>query len=310
MKANLGIIALVTLLLCPLLHARDWSSSDKQKTFSGDYVGSADGKVTIRRSTDRRLFTVALSELSEDDQAWVAKQIAAEASAPSKDKEPDPELAKLLSGDWERHEAHGLEYRIFGERKLRRSDKKLYPLVIYLHGKGNDVMTPVEPWNASTFSNKSNNRKRPCIIIAPQAPSNGWKDAKADGVLAIAKELMDNFPIDPKRIYITGYSMGSFGTFNLISMKPDFFAAGIGVAGGASPNKADKLKDVPIWAFHGDADDVVKVGSSRRIVEALKAIGGKIKYTEIPGGDHGIATQVYADEEVHEWLFEQHKGKE
>ena len=307
MNTILGLITLAALLSSGLVDAREWTSADQEKTFSGDYVSSSDGKVTIRRSTDRKVFTVTLDQLSEGDQKWVAEKTTSEASSANEDKEPDPELAKLLTGDWERHEGHGLKYRIFGERKLRKSGDKLYPLVIYLHGKGLDVMTPSEPWNGATFSEKGNHRKRPCLIISPQAPTDGWNGAKANGVFSIAKELMANFPIDPKRVYITGHSMGSFGTFNLIAMQPEFFAAGVAVAGGTSPNKASKLKDVPIWAFHGDADDVVKVDSSRRIVDALKAINAKIKYTEIPGGDHNINTQVYADEEMHEWLFEQEK---
>lgn len=93
-------------------------------------------------------------------------------------------------------------------------------------------------------------------------------------------------------------------------MQPNFFAAGVRVTGGTSPKKANKLKDIPIWAFHGGADNIVKADSSRHVVEALKAIDKKIKYTEIPGGGHGIATQVYADEEMHESLFEQKKGKQ
>ena len=310
MKTILIFTTFYTFFLGGLLDAREWTSADQQKTFSGDYVSSKDGKVSIRRDRDRRVFTMELSKLSKADQEWVAKQIVTnKAAEENKEKEPNPDLAKLLTGDWERHEGHGLKYRIFGERKMRRSSDKLYPLVIYLHGRGNDVMTPDKPWSASTFSEKDNQRKRPCLVIAPQAPSNGWNGAKADGVLAIAQELIANFPIDPKRIYLTGYSMGGFGTFSLIALKPDFFAAGIPVAGGAGPNKAAKLKGVPIWAVHGDADKVVKVDSTRRIVEALKAIDGKIKYTEIPGGDHGIATQVYADKKMHEWLFEQQKSK-
>ena len=308
MKTILRLVPLF--LLCGLLNAREWTSAEQQKTFSGDYVSSKAGKVSIRRDSDRRVFTMELNKLSKVDQEWVTEQVANHnVTNSNKEKEPNPELAKLLTGGWERHEGHGLKYRIFGERKFRRFSDKLYPLVIYLHGRGNDVMTPDSPWNADTFSEKDNQRKRPCLIIAPQAPSNGWNGEKAGGVLAIAEELIANFPIDPKRIYLTGYSMGGFGTFSLIAMRPDLFAAGIPVAGGAGPNKAPKLKDVPVWAVHGDADEVVKVESSRRIVEALQAIDGKIKYTEIPGGDHAIATQVYADKKMHEWLFEQQKGK-
>jgi predicted peptidase len=288
-----------------LAEVRTWKTADGLKCIEAEFISTRDGEVTIKRKSDLRLFTLPISKLSAEDQAWIKTQ-KAETSIPAEVKEPDPALVKLITGKWERHEAHGMKFRIFGERKIRRSKNDTYPMVIYLHGRGNDVMTPEEPGNANTFTKES---KKTCLVIAPQSLGNdGWKGSNADMALKIIDELIANFPIDQKRIYITGYSMGGFGTFEFLAMKPKLFAAGVTVAGGASPQNAQKLKDIPIWAFHGDADEAVKVESTRNIVEAIKKLNGKIKYTEIPGGDHSIANQVYQDQEMHKWLFEQKRA--
>lgn len=288
-----------------LAEVRTWKTADGSKSIEAEFVSTRDGEVTIKRKSDQRLFTLPISKLSEADQAWIKTQ-KAETSSPAEVKEPDPALVKLITGKWERHEAHGMKFRIFGDRKIRRSKKDTYPMVIYLHGKGNDVMTPEEPGNANAFADESNNT---CLVIAPQCPDVGWNGAKPEMVFKIIDDLLATFPIDQKRIYLTGYSMGAFGTFELLAQRPELFAAGVTVAGGASPKNAEKLKDIPIWAFHGDADEAVKVEASRNIVEAIKKLDGKIKYTEIPGGDHGIANQVYANKEMHQWLFEQKRAE-
>lgn len=288
-----------------IAEVRTWRTADGLKSIEAEFISTGNGEVTIKRKSDQRLFTLSLSKLSGADQAWI-KTKQAETLTPKEVKEPDPALVKLMTGKWERHEAHGMKFRIFGDRIIRRSKGETYPMLVYLHGKGGDVMTPDEPSNANTFSDPS---KNPCLVIAPQCPDVGWNGGKADMVLKIIDELITNFPIDKKRIYLTGYSMGGFGTFEILAKRPDLFAAGVPVAGGASPKNAEKLKDIPIWAYHGDADDVVKVESTRNIVEAIKKLNGKIKYSEIPGGDHGIANRVYGDKEMHNWLFEQKRAE-
>lgn len=299
-------IILFWLLVCQISIAevRTWKTADGLKSIEAEFIGTGNGEVTIKRKSDQRLFTLSLSKLSEADQAWIKTQEAG-SPTPKEAKEPDPALVKLITGKWERHEAHGMKFRIFGDRKIRQPNEETYPMVVYLHGKGNDMMTPETPPNANTFSDQN---KNPSLVIAPQCPDIGWHGAKSDMVFKIMDELIANFPIDRKRIYITGYSMGAFGTFELLAKRPELFAAGVTVAGGAPPKNAGKLKDIPIWAFHGDADDIVKVESSRNIVEAIKKLNGNIKYTEIPGGDHGIARQVYQDKEMHKWLFEQKRA--
>jgi predicted peptidase len=103
--------------------------------------------------------------------------------------------------------------------------------------------------------------------------------------------------------------MGGFGTFDIVAREPRLFAAAVPVAGGGNPATAGEMQRVPFWVFHGDADTVVGVEQSRKMVEALRKTGGKVEYTEIPGGSHGIIGQVYQDEKLHEWLFGQARGK-
>lgn len=287
---------------------REWKTADGSKTLVAEYVRSGDGKVTILRKSDRRSFTLSLSKLSEADQAWVKQK---EADGPTGDssgepKEADEEFGKLITGDWERTEGHNLKYRIYGARKLRRSKGEGYPLVVYLHGRGGDVMKPAEPWSANSFTKDSNYRKRPCFVIAPQNPDQkGWNGSKADGVVKIVEEMIEKLPVDPKRIYLTGYSMGGYGTFHLLAQEPKLWAAGIPVAGGGNAGSVKEYKKVPLWVFHGAKDPTVPVSQSQKMVEALKKARSEVKYTEFPDADHGISGRVYDDEEVHEWLFEQ-----
>lgn len=286
---------------------REWKTADGAKTIQAEYVSARDGKVTIRRSDDRKVFTIALDTLSPADREWVAKQLEAEAEESAK-SDKNSNFAKLLTGEWQRTEGHGLSYRIYGARKLRGADEAGYPLVIYLHGRGGDVMTPEQPGEARTFSQEDNYRKRECIIIAPQCPKEqSWDDKNGGAVVEIVDDLVKNLAIDKKRIYLTGYSMGAYGTFHLLGKEPRLFAAAVPIAGGGDPNRAESYKNVPIWVFHGAKDPTVKVDQSQRMVEALKKARSEVKYTEYADGDHGIAGRVYADEELHKWIFEQHR---
>jgi predicted peptidase len=287
---------------------REWTPAEGGKTLKAEFVRSEGSKVTIRRASDRRLFTIKLATLSQVDQEWVKEKLASEATGDGEKMEATDNFAKLLTGEWERAEGQGLKYRLFGERKMKRSKDGGYPLVVWLHGRGGDVMTPASPWSASSFSQDENFRKRPCFIIAPQNPDQlGWIGKKADGVVEIVEELLKNLPIDPNRVYLAGYSMGGYGTFHLLAQKPKLFAAGVPIAGGGQPRTASSFKKVPLWVFHGAKDNVVPVSQSQKMVEALKGELAEVKYTEYPEGDHGIVGKVLADKSLHEWLFSQRR---
>jgi predicted peptidase len=126
-------------------------------------------------------------------------------------------------------------------------------------------------------------------------------------VLALAAETMRNQPVDPKRFYVTGISMGAFGTWDLLGRAQEKFAAAVPICGGGDPALAGKFKDVPIWAFHGEADPTIPVRTTREMIAALEKAGGKPKATYYPDVPHDSWTQTYSNPEVIRWMFDQRR---
>jgi len=117
--------------------------------------------------------------------------------------------------------------------------------------------------------------------------------------------------VDKDHIYVTGLSMGGFGTWALAAAYPDRFAAIVPICGGGSPASAAKLKDLPIWVFHGAKDRAVPPSRSEAMIKALKKAGSKkVKYTLYPDADHDSWTEAYNDPKLWEWLLEQKRSGE
>lgn len=217
-----------------------------------------------------------------------------------------------------------LQYRLLKPADFD-PDKK-YPLVIFLHGageRGDDNKAQLKHGMAN-FCTPEARSKYPCYVLAPQCPmGQRWADVdwSADAIamnpdasesmkltLALVDSMLEDAAIDPQRIYITGLSMGGFGTWDAIARRPEFFAAALPICGGADTSTAMKVKDIPISCFHGDEDRSVKVELSRTMIEALKAAGGAPKYTEYPGVGHDSWTATYANPDVLAWLFSQRRA--
>jgi len=113
--------------------------------------------------------------------------------------------------------------------------------------------------------------------------------------------------VDPARIYLTGLSMGGYGTWDLAVRQPERFAAILPICGGGDETTAPRLAGMPIWCFHGDADTVVPVKRSRTMIAAVRAAGGSPKYSELPGLGHDSWTPAYRDPAVLDWLFRQQR---
>jgi predicted peptidase len=292
--------------LLTLSHARTWTSADG-RTVEADFVSATDTEVTIRTNNGKS-FTLKLDQVSQEDREFVTTKLAT-ATAPPAD-ESSGKYNELATGNWEKSKHNDLEYRFYAEPKLRRSKTTQFPLVIYLHGRGGKVMEREDfpDHSSKTFSNPENYKKRPCFILVPQAAGNEpWSGNQGNNVLDLISDLIKELPIDKNRIYITGYSMGGYGTWWALGKEPKRFAAGIPIAGGGNPSTTSVMQKIPIWAFHGAKDEVVPVEQTRKMVEALEK-RGIIKYTEIPDKGHDV-WNVYQDEKVHEWLFEQSKAK-
>jgi predicted peptidase len=214
------------------------------------------------------------------------------------------------TGTWEKLEFNTLKLRFYAGPAL--DGAKTYPLVIFLHGRGSGGKDNEKQLGSSakSFSDKDNYSKRPCIILVPQCPDDkiGWLGTTQDDLIKLIKLAAKTLPVDSTRIYLTGLSMGGFGTWFALAREPELFAAAVPVCGGGDPGKAQAISNIPIWAFHGAADDVVAPSFSQKMVAALKKVNGKVKYTELPGVKHNAWDTVYADQTVHEWLFNQHRG--
>lgn len=201
-----------------------------------------------------------------------------------------------------------------------------YPLVLFLHGAGergdDNIRQLVHGMN--DFASDEIMAKYPCFVVAPQCPKEQkWVDvnwsapshetpALAAGPLRLSMEaiasLEKEFAIDPARIYVTGLSMGGYGTWDAIARYSGRFAAAAPICGGGDPAQAKKIASTPIWAFHGGKDGVVNPKRSRDMIEAIKAAGGTPKYTEYPDAGHDSWTATYKNPEFFAWLFAQRRA--
>jgi len=213
-----------------------------------------------------------------------------------------------------------LPYRFFipdhsGELKL--------PLILFLHGsgeRGSDNEKQVSN-GVINFVTTENQKNHPSFVVVPQCPANArWVDvdfrqpfsrqpaeiSKPLGmVMALIDSLADQYPVDKQRIYITGLSMGGFGTWDLIERYPAYFAAAVPVCGGGDELLASRLVKIPIWAFHGKQDNVVMPSRSENMINAIRKAGGQPLYTAYPDLGHACWEETYSDPELFQWLFKQ-----
>ncbi len=201
--------------------------------------------------------------------------------------------------------------------------KTRYPLVLFLHGageRGDDNKAQLIHGMAD-YASDALQDKHPCFVVAPQCPANklwvevDWSSLKHDlpkqptesmrQTMSILAGLEKVFSIDPNRIYVTGLSMGGYGTWDAIQRYPDRFAAAVPICGGGAVQQAKRIVHVPIWAFHGDMDTAVPPERSRTMIAALKEAGGAPKYTEYADTGHDSWTATYKNPAVHDWMFAQ-----
>jgi predicted peptidase len=214
-----------------------------------------------------------------------------------------------------------LNYRLLKPQGYK-ADRQ-YPLVVFLHGageRGDDNVAQLKH-GMREFCKPEWREQHPCYVIAPQCPTGKrWSEVdwsapssslpeKTSDALQLTFELVDTMladaAVNKNRIYITGLSMGGYGTWDALARRPQFFAAALPICGGGDPQTAARFTHVPLWCFHGDADTAVPVNRSREMIEALTAAGGMPKYTEYKGVAHDSWTRTYADAEVIQWMFKQ-----
>jgi predicted peptidase len=203
-----------------------------------------------------------------------------------------------------------LNYLLFLPKDYDPKSSKRWPLLMFLHGvgeRGTDV------WKVATHGPPKLVKQQPdfpFIVVSPQCPvGQVWSN---DALLALLDDVTRQYAVDPARVYLTGLSMGGYGTWSLGLAHPDKFAAIVPICGGgqllnvlvSNSEKPQALKSLGVWAFHGAKDPVVPLDESQRMVDALKKAGASdVKLTVYPEALHDSWTQTYNNPEVYQWLL-------
>jgi len=217
-----------------------------------------------------------------------------------------------------------LPYRLFVPGAVRGTA----PLIVWLHstdGRGQDNAQQLGPEVEVLVSDRVQ-RAGPAFVLAPQCPrGDKWanRDATfplrpydlgavpesdaARSTVALIGSLLGRYPIDPKRIYLMGFSMGGSGTWDMLMRHPELFAAGVPIAGVADVGRASLLASMPVWSFHGELDATSPVQNGRRIAAELTKAGAPARYTEFQGVAHGSVGPALQEPELFAWLFAQRR---
>jgi predicted esterase len=218
-----------------------------------------------------------------------------------------------------------LPYQLLEPWKAKKGVK--YPLVVFLHGSGERGRDNSKQMRNGVFSfvEQQTREKHPCYLLVPQCPEDSlwstrprgddWSEFDAQQgstpgrqVLELIDKLIKENPsIDRSRIYLTGLSMGGFGTFDLLMRRPELFAAGLPLCGGGDTDEVARIRQIPLWIVHGALDPAVPVRYSRTMLDALRKAGASPKYTEYSTLDHFIWNETYYNPAVLDWLFAQRK---
>ena len=180
-----------------------------------------------------------------------------------------------------------------------------YPLMLFMHGageRGDDPEKVKMHGPAKLCADPEIAKTWRFITVSPQCkPNVDWSPLQ---MIVLIDRICEAYPVDRSRIYVTGLSMGGFGTWGMIAHNADIVAAAAPLCGGYPLEFAPKMTKTPIWAFHGTADGAVKYEYSRNLVDAVRAAGNnEVKFTTYPGANHDIWTRTYANPALYDWLL-------
>jgi predicted peptidase len=180
-----------------------------------------------------------------------------------------------------------------------------WPLLVFLHGAGErgDDLELVKKHGPPKLVEEG--QDLPFIVLSPQCQERGgWQ---AEALAKLIDEIVAKHKVDADRVYLTGLSMGGFGTFALAAAHPEKFAAIVPICGGGDPKTAEKLRALPTWVFHGAKDRAVPLERSQEMVDALQAAGGNVQFTVYPEAEHDSWTETYANPKLYQWLLAQRR---
>ncbi len=201
---------------------------------------------------------------------------------------------------------YGLGYLLYLPKGYEDDPEQTWPLIIFLHGSGDRGDNLFLLAKASPFMMIREHGPLPFIIVAPLLSDSeyyaSFPESYMDGVL---EQALADYRVDQKRIYVTGLSMGGEATYRFALHRPDTFAAVAPLAAFLySPPSMESIKDLPVWTIHGADDTIVPLSMAQQPVDALKLVGGNVRFTVLEGHDHDVWTDTYSDPGFYDWLLE------
>jgi predicted peptidase len=246
--------------------------------------------------------------------------VGAGLSPSARAQEPTGFLNRAVTVDGLRH-----RYQVYVPAEYSRARR--WPVILFLHGsgeRGTDGLLQTEVGLGEGIRRHAG--RWPAIVVFPQSPpEHRWHGKVAHLALATLDHTLQEFSTDADRVYLAGISAGGNGVWNLAYRYPERFAALVAVCGWVMPTPerreailppdsgppypviAGRIRSLPTWIWHGDADSVVPVEESRRMAEALRAVGAAVTYTELPGMGHEAWTVAFDSPDLPRWLFAQNR---
>ncbi|MDX2015907.1 MAG: PHB depolymerase family esterase [Myxococcaceae bacterium] len=225
-------------------------------------------------------------------------------------------MADERIGDWLSDSMAGLPCRVLLPEPYE-PQRVQYPLVVALHGsgeRGTDNARQLKN-GIRAFEAPERRRRFPCIVVAPQCPADdtfggswyGGSSRTQQAVLSLVRELGTRRSVDARRVYVIGFSMGAIGLWAMLERAPGLFAAAVPIAGDLDVERARDLVHFPLWAFHGEQDELVSNTNTRAFAALTQKLGGSARYTELPGVGHDAWAPTFARDDLYEWLFSQRR---
>ncbi len=196
-----------------------------------------------------------------------------------------------------------LPHLLFLPQAYEAEPARQWPLILFLHGaaeRGNDL-SKVRKHGLPKLTEE--NPHFPFIVLSPQCPAGTYWPHHVDALNALLDRTCEQYRVDCGRVYLTGMSMGGYGTFYLSMAYPGRFAALAPICGGGDPSKVSRIKHLPIWVFHGARDNVVPIEESEIMVAALRRAGADVQFTVYPHAAHDAWTETYNNPELYEWFL-------
>ena len=206
-----------------------------------------------------------------------------------------------------------LNYLLYLPKGYRAHPNRLWPLIMFLHGSDErgDNIELVKKHGIPHIAEQA--RDLPFITVSPQCPARAGWQFYLQTLNDLLAHVISIHRVDREQVYLTGISMGGYGTWHLAARYPNQFAAIVPICGGGYksygfPAKACVLRDMPIWAFHGVLDTIVPVEESKRVIDVIRSCGGAVRFTLYPDAGHDVWTRTYQNPELYKWLLRQRRS--